>query len=72
MIVMIAEQFTGDPSNRERSLKAWFPYDRWRLFTITGIASKLFRDRNVIWKPNFYFASDLSDCQQSQQSRSLG
>ena len=39
--------------------KAWFPYDFWRLFTIAGIASKLFSDRNDHMETKFSF------CQRS-------
>ena len=64
MIVTIAEQFTSDPSDRERSptiiwKPAWFPYDRWRSLTIAGIASKVFSDRNDHMETKFSF------CQRS-------
>ena len=34
---------------------AWFPYDRCRSFTITGIASKLFSDRSDHMETKFSF-----------------
>ena len=37
------------------TIKAWFPYDRWRSFTIAGIASKLFSDRNDHMETKFSF-----------------
>ena len=39
--------------------KGWFPYDRWRSFTIAGIASKLFSDRSDHMESKFLF------CQRS-------
>ena len=46
--------------------KSWFSYDRWRSFTIAGIASKLFSDRSDHMETKF------SSCKRSQRSRSLG
>ena len=39
--------------------KAWFPYDRWRSFTIAEIASKVFSDRHNHMETKFSF------CQRS-------
>ena len=44
--------------------KAWFPYDRWRSFTIAGIASKLFSDRNDHMETKCHFASDRQRSQR--------
>ena len=47
--------------------KTWFPYDRWRSFTIAGIASKLFSVRSDHMETKFSFlpaiTNDPSDCQ---------
>ena len=44
--------------------KAWFPYDHWRLVTITGIISKVFSNFNDHMETKFSFSNDH---QQSQQ-----
>ena len=46
-------------SQENKSSKAWFPYNRWRSFTIAGITSKLFSDRNNHIETKFLF------CQRS-------
>ena len=47
------------PSLSSGLAKAWFPYDRWRSFTIAASASKLFSDHNDHMETKFSF------CQRS-------